>query len=215
MWDTPEEILSDLIRRRPELSVCRDDIQKAYEMMLACIVADKAIFTCGNGGSASDAEHIVGELLKGFMLGRKLPSEEIAKIEAVFPGEGATIGGFMQRSLKAIALTSHPSFASAYLNDVDAKFIFAQQLYGLGRAGDVVICISTSGNSENIANVAKIAKVYGIKVIGLTGISGGKLKDLSDVCVCVPEKIVPLAQELHLPVYHALCAMVEIKLFKN
>ncbi len=215
MWDTPEEILNDLVRRRPELSVCRQDIQIAYEILLDCIKNDHAIFTCGNGGSAADAEHIVGELLKGFMLGRKLPSSEVEKIEKVFPNEGLLMANSMQQSLKAIALTSHPSFASAYLNDVDAKFIFAQQLYGLGRLGDVVICISTSGNSENILNVAKIAKVYGIKVIGLTGASGGKLRDLSDICICVPEKVVPLVQELHLPVYHALCAMLEIKLFKN
>lgn len=214
MWDTPENILNDLIKRRPELKVCHQSINDAYLLLLKSIESGGTIYTCGNGGSAADSEHIVGELLKGFMKGRKLSSDEVAAIEKLYPGEGERISKSLQNSIRAVALTSHISLMTAFMNDVDPAFVFAQQLRGLGRNGDVLIAISTSGNSENIVNACKIAKVQKIKTIGLTGESGGKLNSLCDIVIKVPEKVVPLVQELHLPVYHALCAMLEVKLYK-
>lgn len=214
MWETPEIILNDLIRRRPELEVCHQSILDAYKLCLNTIEKDGIIFTCGNGGSAADAEHIVGELLKGFMQGRKLNATEIENIENHFPGEGEKIGKSLQKSIRAIALTSHLALTTAFMNDVDPSFVFAQQLQGLGRSEDVLIAISTSGNSENIINTCKIARVLNIKSIGLTGQLGGKLNSLCDVTIKVPEKITPLIQELHLPIYHALCAMLEAKRFR-
>lgn len=214
MWDTPENILNDLIKRRPELKVCLQSINDAYLLLLKSIESGGTIYTCGNGGSAADSEHIVGELLKGFMRGRKLSSDEVAAIEKLYPGEGERISKSLQNSIRAVALTSHISLMTAFMNDVDPAFVFAQQLRGLGRNGDVLIAISTSGNSENIVNACKIAKVQKIRTIGLTGESGGKLNSLCDIVIKVPEKVVPLVQELHLPVYHALCAMLEVKLYK-
>lgn len=214
MWDTPENILNDLIKRRPELKVCLQSINDAYLLLLKSIESGGTIYTCGNGGSAADSEHIVGELLKGFMRGRKLSFDEVAAIEKLYPGEGERISKSLQNSIRAVALTSHISLMTAFMNDVDPAFVFAQQLRGLGRNGDVLIAISTSGNSENIVNACKIAKVQKIKTIGLTGESGGKLNSLCDIVIKVPEKVVPLVQELHLPVYHALCAMLEVKLYK-
>lgn len=213
MWETPEIILDDLVRRRPELKVCKQSIQDAYLMLLETVQKGGTIFTCGNGGSAADAEHIVGELLKGFMKGRKLNQDEIEAIEKVYPGEGKKISQSLQKTIKAISLTSHISLMTAFMNDVDPSFVFAQQLRGLGRSNDALIAISTSGNSENIINACKIAKVQQIKTIGLSGASGGKLNQHCDLMIKAPENAVPLIQELHLPIYHALCAMLEVKLF--
>ncbi len=213
MWETPEIILDDLVRRRPELKVCKQSIQDAYLMLLETVQKGGTIFTCGNGGSAADAEHIVGELLKGFMKGRKLNQDEIEAIEKVYPGEGKKISQSLQKTIKAISLTSHISLMTAFMNDVDPSFVFAQQLRGLGKSNDALIAISTSGNSENIINACKIAKVQQIKTIGLSGASGGKLNQHCDLMINAPENAVPLIQELHLPIYHALCAMLEVKLF--
>lgn len=213
MWETPEIILDDLIKRRPELKVCKQSIQDAYLMLLDTVQKGGTIFTCGNGGSAADAEHIVGELLKGFMKGRKIDLIETQAIEKVYPGEGEKISKSLQKSIKAISLTSHISLMTAFMNDVDPSFVFAQQLRGLGKANDTLIAISTSGNSENIINACKIAKVQQIKTIGLSGEAGGKLNQHCDLVIKAPESVVPLIQELHLPIYHALCAMLEVKLF--
>lgn len=213
MWETPEAILDDLVRRRPELSVCRESIHEAYLLLLETVQKNGTIFTCGNGGSAADAEHIVGELLKGFMKGRKLGKSDIDAIEKHYPGEGERISKSLQKTIRAVSLTSHIALITAFMNDVDPAFVFAQQLMGLGKPNDTLIAISTSGNSENILNACKIAKVNQIKVIGLTGATGGKLVNHCNVAIRAPEKAVPLIQELHLPIYHALCAMLEVKLY--
>jgi D-sedoheptulose 7-phosphate isomerase len=213
MWETPEIILDDLIKRRPELKVCKQNLQDAYLMLLDTVQKGGTIFTCGNGGSAADAEHIVGELLKGFMKGRKLDVIDTQAIEKMHPGEGEKISKSLQKSIRAISLTSHISLMTAFMNDVDPSFVFAQQLRGLGKANDTLIAISTSGNSENIINACKIAKVQQIKTIGLSGATGGKLNQHCDLVIKAPENVVPLIQELHLPIYHALCAMLEVKLF--
>jgi len=213
MWETPEIILDDLVRRRPELKNCKQSIQEAYLMLLDTLQKGGTIFTCGNGGSAADSEHIVGELLKGFMKGRQLNLDEIEAIEKLYPGEGKKMSQSLQKSIRAIALTSHISLMTAFMNDVNPAFVFAQQLRGLGKANDTLIAISTSGNSENIINACKIAKVQQIKTIGLSGASGGKLNHHCDLVIKAPETSVPLIQELHLPIYHAICAMLEVKLF--
>lgn len=213
MWETPEIILDDLIKRRPELKTCKQSISDAYLSLLDTVQKGGTIFTCGNGGSAADAEHIVGELLKGFMKGRKLNKAEVDAIEKAYPGEGEMISKSLQKTIRAVSLTSHIALITAFMNDVDPAFVFAQQLRGLGKPNDTLIAISTSGNSANIINACKIAKIQQIKVIGLTGESGGKLVQHSDIVIKAPEKAVPLIQELHLPIYHALCAMLEVKLF--
>jgi D-sedoheptulose 7-phosphate isomerase len=213
MWETPEIILDDLVKRRPELKVCKQSINDSYLMLLDTISKGGTIFTCGNGGSAADAEHIVGELLKGFMKGRKLSKSDIESIEKHYPGEGERISKSLQKTIRAVSLTSHIALITAFMNDVDPAFVFAQQLMGLGKANDTLIAISTSGNSENIINACKIARINQIKVIGLTGESNGKLINHSDITIRAPEKAVPLIQELHLPIYHALCAMLEVKLY--
>lgn len=213
MWETPEIILDDLVKRRPELLACKQSINEAYLVLLDTVQNGGTIFTCGNGGSAADAEHIVGELLKGFMKGRKLGKADIEAIEKQYPGEGERISKSLQKTIRAVSLTSHIALITAFMNDVDPAFVFAQQLMGLGKPNDTLIAISTSGNSENILNACKIAKVNQIKVIGLTGATGGKLVNHCNVSIRAPEKAVPLIQELHLPIYHALCAMLEVKLY--
>jgi D-sedoheptulose 7-phosphate isomerase len=171
------------------------------------------VLICGNGGSAADSEHIVGELMKGFKLKRPIPQTARAALARLFPEKGADLADHLQGALPAISLTGHPALSSAFANDVRADMVYAQQVYGYGRPGDMLIALSTSGNSTNILNAAKIAKAFGMAVLGMTGQGGGKLSELSDVCIRVPAEETYRVQELKLPVYHALCAMLEEEFF--
>ncbi len=199
-------ILDELYSRYPQLDGCRDEIAKARDLLLACYRNDGKVLVCGNGGSAADAEHIVGELLKKFKRHRdidaavaaKLPPELAAKLEGALP---------------AVSLVSMSGILTAFANDVAWETAFAQQVYGLGRAGDVLIALSTSGNSANCVNAALVARAKGLKVIALTGAGGGRLGAVADAAVAVPETETYKVQELHLPVYHALCASIEESLF--
>ena len=199
-------ILDELYVRYPQLKCCEGEIAKAFDLLLTCYKGGGKVLTCGNGGSAADAEHIVGELLKKFRKHRdidggvaaKLPSELVAKLAGALP---------------AVSLVSMSGILTAFANDVAWETAFAQQVYGLGNPGDVLIALSTSGNSANCVNAALVAKAKGLKVISMTGAGGGKLGELADAAVKAPESETYKIQELHLPVYHALCAAVEEELF--
>ena len=198
--------LDDLINRHPQLAVCRADIRAAADALCAAFRDGNKLLLCGNGGSWADAHHIAGELLKSFT--RKRPVTD-AWADAL-PRE---ISAKLERGLPALVLGSAGAFASAFANDVDPLLAYAQEAQVMGRAGDVLLGISTSGNAQNVAAAAQVAKAKGLTVIGLTGHSGGLLKPLCDICICVPERETYRIQELHLPVYHTLCILVEDALF--
>ena len=199
-------MIEELYVRYPRLRSCEGAISRALDLLLACYRGGGKVLTCGNGGSAADAEHIVGELMKKFRRHRTVDPEIAAKLppELVSKLEGA---------LPAVSLVSMSGILTAFANDVAWETAFAQQVLGLGRAGDVLIALSTSGNSANCVNAALVAKAKGMKVIALTGAAGGRLAELADAAICVPETETYKVQELHLPVYHALCARVEEELF--
>ena len=204
-----------LIERYPKLAVCKDDIAKAYEIIETCHAHGGKLLIAGNGGSAADAEHIVGELMKGFKNPRKLPKEYADRLIAANPELGKTLAENLQGALPAIALDGHPALSTAYQNDCEPLLCFAQQVNGYGNTGDVLLGISTSGNSKNVLYAAVTARAKGMKVIGLTGQKESKLSEMADVCIKVPETETYMVQELHLPVYHAICLMIEEKLFQN
>lgn len=204
-----KNIFEELFERYPVLDVCRDDIWNAYETLKLSYENEGKLLVAGNGGSASDSEHIVGELMKGFVKPRKLSEKFGQKLKAVDEQMGKELAEKLQGAMPAIALVDHVALSTAYLNDVDPLLGFAQQINGYGKAGDVFLGISTSGNSKNILYACTIAKAKGLKVIGLTGRDGGKLKEMSDVAIVVPERETFKIQELHLPIYHCLCLMLE------
>lgn len=208
-----EAILNNLLQLFPALEVCGESIVMAFELMRQCYINHGKLLICGNGGSAADAEHIVGELMKGFLLKRNLKEMDRAKLETVFPQDGQYFYENLQGALPAISLVSNTALATAFINDVKPEMVFAQQVYGYGRAGDVLIGLSTSGNSKNVVNAIKVATAYGIKTIGLTGMEGGLMKKLCEVTIKVPATTTFRVQEYHLPVYHALCAMIESEFF--
>lgn len=207
------QILDELMIRYPILGMQRQDIWKAYELMAETFEAGKKLLVAGNGGSAADAEHIVGELMKGFVKPRNLKPEILEKFEEVGGKAGKEIGEKIQGALPAIAVVNHVALSTAYLNDVDPLLSFSQQVYGYGEEGDVFWGISTSGNSKNILSACTVAHARGMKVIGLTGGSGGRLKEEADVVIAVPGEETFKIQELHLPVYHTLCLMLEEHFF--
>jgi phosphoheptose isomerase len=202
-----------MTRAYPDLEGCIPSLQGAFEILKDCYLQGGKLLICGNGGSASDSEHIVGELMKGYFSKRPLPPGMRRKLESAFPQEGATLANRLQGALPAISLVSQTSLITAFANDVDAALIFAQQVYGYGRTGDVLMGLSTSGTSKNVIYALQVAKVLGLHTIGLTGQRGGKMKDLCDVTVCVPAEITPEIQQRHIVVYHVLCAMLEEEFF--
>ena len=206
MKSTTQQIFDELYARYPSLVVCQPEIAKAFEVLLATASARGCVFTCGNGGSAADAEHIVGELLKKFKKHRDIEGTVAAKLP---PGLASKLEG----SIAAVSLVSMSGILTAFANDVAWETAFAQQLYGLGRPGDTLIALSTSGNSANCVNAALVAKAKGLKVVAMTGAGGGRLKSVADATINVPETETYRIQELHLPVYHALCAALEEELF--
>ena len=210
-----EKHLDLLIERYPVLHACREDIIKAYKILETCFSGGNKLLVAGNGGSCADAEHIVGELMKGFKLPRRSTEELAEKLRAVDPVRGEELAEKLQGGLPAIALSGHQGLNTAYINDVEngGLLMYAQQVNGYGKAGDVFLGISTSGNSKNVMYAAVVAKAKGMKVLGLTGFKGGQLAEIADVAIKVPETETYMIQELHLPVYHTLCLMLEEKFF--
>lgn len=208
-------ILNDLIIRYPQLSVCKEDISCAFDLLSDSYKSNRKLLVCGNGGSASDAEHIVGELMKGFKNPRRLDNKYKEKLKEVDETLGDRLADLLQGTLPAIALDGHPALTTAYMNDCDPQLCFAQQVNGYGKSGDVLLGISTSGNSKNVIYAAVTAKAKGMKVIGLTGSKESRLSELADVCIRVPETETYKIQELHLPVYHCLCLMLEKEFFEK
>lgn len=204
-----------LIERYPALKSCADDIEKAYRVLEECYEHDGKLLIAGNGGSAADSEHIAGELMKRFKTPRPVPTEFAEKLKTVDPVRGQSLAKNLERGLMAIPLVAHEALSTAYINDVDGLGVFAQQMYGFGRPGDVFLGISTSGNSKNVMSATVVARALELKVIGLTGADGGELAKVADVAIRVPEKETYMIQELHLPVYHCLCLMLEERFFGN
>ena len=192
----------NLIERYPALEECRPDIQKAFDLLAAAFRKDGKLLLCGNGGSAADSEHWAGEMLKGFAHSRPLSS-------AMRQGLPSEMAARLQWAFPVIPLTGFPSLATAFGNDVNPEHVFAQLVLALGRAGDVLATLSTSGNSTNICRAAEVARARSLPVLALTGVTGGKLKKLADVCICVPAAQTPHVQEFHLPIYHCLSLMLE------
>ena len=211
----PEQYLNDLIKRYAVLQGNREHIAEAYEYMKRSFSMGKKLLIAGNGGSASDAEHIVGELMKGFLLHRRIDGQMAEKLQRIDVKKGVQLEKMLQNALPAIALCNHNSLNTAFLNDVDGDMCFAQQVYGYGLEGDVLLAVSTSGNSRNIIYAAVTAKAKGMHGIGLTGKGGGELGSFADVLVDVEETEAYKVQELHLPIYHCLCMMLEEHFFSN
>lgn len=202
-----------LISRYPSLETCWNSIIDAYQIMEDCYSHDGKLLIAGNGGSAADSEHIAGELMKRFETPRPVPAEFAEKLKSIDPVRGVDLSKNLERGLMAIPLVAHEAMTTAYINDVDGQGVFAQQLYGFGRPGDVFLGISTSGNSKNVMSATVVARALGIKVIGLTGAKGGELAKVADVAVKVPQTETYMIQELHLPVYHCWCLMLEDHFF--
>lgn len=208
--------VDDLLKRYPELEPCKESINKAYKILENAYENNNKLLVAGNGGSCSDSEHIVGELMKGFISKRELSDEFKKELCNVDSEIGKSLSEKLQSPLMAIALTNHQALNTAFINDVPqgGDFAFAQQILGYGQKGDVFLAITTSGNSKNIINACVVAKAKGLKIIGLTGKNGGKLKDFADVSIIVPSNETFMIQELHLPIYHCLCLMLENHFFK-
>lgn len=204
-----------LIKRYPVLAECKDSVIAAYDVLEECFATGHKILIAGNGGSCADAEHIVGELMKGFKLPRKCSDQFADKLKSIDSVRGMELAEKLQGGLPAIALDGHQSLNTAYMNDVKdgGLLTFAQQVYGYGKGGDVLLGISTSGNSKNVMNAIVVARALGLKVIGLTGQKGGELATVADVTIKVPSNETYMIQELHLPIYHCLCLMLEEKFF--
>lgn len=207
------DYIEELVKRYPVLESNKNDIIKAYEVIEESYRNGGKLLIAGNGGSASDAEHIVGELMKSFVLPRKLDKEYAERLVEADANMGAELADKLQCALPAIALVDHVALSTAYLNDVDPLLSFAQQVNGYGVAGDVFLGITTSGNSKNVLYANTVAKAKGMKTIALTGRDGGKIKDIADVAIVVAENETYKIQELHLPIYHCLCLMLEERFF--
>ncbi len=202
-----------LLKRSPKLECVKNSIIEAYLILEECYKHDGKLLIAGNGGSAADSEHIAGELMKRFKILRPVPEEFADRLKQIDSVRGKHLAENLERGLMAIPLVAHEALTTAYINDVDGLGVFAQQLYGFGRKGDVFLGISTSGNSENVISATVVARALGMKVIGLTGKNGGELVEIADVSIKVPETETYMIQELHLPVYHCLCLMLEDKFF--
>jgi len=207
MDKTPKDFLDRLTKEHPTLAECSETIWQIFELLRNCFESGGKLLLCGNGGSAADCEHIVGELMKGFLIRRPVPEDFAA--HPALDGEGELLQG----ALPAISLVGQSSLATAFANDVDPEMVFAQQVYGLGRPGDVLLGLSTSGNAGNVCRALRVAKAVGMKTIGFTGACGGHMTSLCDLCLQVSATETYQVQELHLPAYHALCAMLEAAFF--
>ena len=208
--------IEELIKRYPALEICRANLFLAVEKICAGWRGGGKLITCGNGGSAADAMHIVGEMMKSFLLPRKIEQfnpEFVKRAQELFPADVEYFKANLQSALPAVSLVGETSLITAFLNDVTPNLIFAQQLFGLGRRGDVLLAISTSGNSDNVLFAVEVAKIMGITVVAMTGRRGGRLRHLSDVSICVPADSSHTIQEFHLPIYHMICLAAENEFF--
>lgn len=207
------QVLATLQQRYPDLTPIAGDVQAAYDVLAASFRAGGTLLTCGNGGSAADSDHIVGELMKGFELKRPIDAALRERLLRENPDAGAYLADKLQGALPAIALTSNTVLMTAITNDTAGDMVFAQQVLGYGRPGDVLLGISTSGNSANVLNALRVARALDVRTIGLTGASGGAMRDLCDVTICAPSDRTLEIQERHLAIYHALCIMLELEFF--
>ncbi len=203
------DYIKELIERYPALSVCQKDIRAAASAIINSYKAGGKLIVAGNGGSAADSDHITGELLKSFVKKRKPEEKFLKALSAIDADTGSYLADKLQGSLPAIALTNNSALMTASLNDVDGNVLFAQQVMGFGKKEDVFMGISTSGNSKDVIYALVVAKALGVKTVALTGKTGGKCKELADISIVVPQSETFKIQELHLPVYHALCLTVE------
>ncbi len=202
---TSNDIFNQLIERYPALNSCKDEIYNAYKLIKSCYDSSGKVMACGNGGSAADADHIVGELMKGFLLGRKIS-------EKAQNGDDEILT-HLQGALPAVSLVAHSALLTAFANDLEFDYAYAQQVYGLGNKGDVLIALSTSGNSASVVNAVRAAAAKGVLSVGITGSKDSLMSKTCDVCIKLPETETFKIQELTLPVYHCLCAMLEADFF--
>ena len=200
--------VDEMVKKYEALGSARPEVEAAAAMLIACYEAGGKVLICGNGGSAADSEHIAGELLKGFLKKRPLRKEDAQVL-------GEALASRLQYGLPAIPLVSHPSIITAVVNDLGSDVIFAQQVLSLGNKGDVLIGLSTSGNAADVVNAIRVAKRNGMRTLSLTGMTESRMSELSDICIRVPAQATPDVQELHLPVYHAICAEVEARFFEE
>ena len=207
--------LFHLTARYPALAPCQTELRAAVELLKKCFETNGKLLLCGNGGSASDCEHIVGELMKSFLKRRPLSADETERLTAIDADLGGDVAARLQGALPAISLTSSVALGTAILNDTHGDMVYAQQVHGLGRAGDVLLGISTSGKARNVLLAFVVAHARGMKTILLTGRTGGRLRPHADVAICVPADDVVEIQEFHLPVYHALCLELEEAFFPS
>jgi len=207
------KLLDDFITRKPDLDSVKSKITDAIESIVKCVQAGGKLLVCGNGGSAADSEHLAGEFNKSFILKRKIDESVQNSIKEAYPDDADYFIANLQQGVPTIPLVSFCGFNTAYLNDCEPKMLFAQGVNALGKKGDILIGISTSGNSANVLNAIKLAKVLGLKTIALTGETGGKMRDEVDILINAPSKIVYIIQEYHLPIYHIICLGVESELF--
>ncbi len=196
--------MDNIFERYPQLKCCEKDIEKGLSLIIEVYRNNGKVLVCGNGGSAADSEHIVGELMKGFLNKRKIDDKRLSK----------DLKENLQGALPAISLCSQTSLMTAFCNDLDPEYVFAQQVYGYGKENDLLIAISTSGNSKNVLKAVEVANCIGVKTLVLTGGDGGEIKDIATVAICVPSDETYKIQEYHLPIYHYLCGMVEKEFFE-
>jgi D-sedoheptulose 7-phosphate isomerase len=208
-----DQIIDRLVERYPDLHCCRVQIADAFEMLQVCFRQRGKALVCGNGGSAADSEHIVGELMKGYMQPRQIPTTMRERLLVACPGNGRYLADHLQGALPAISLVSQTAFLSAYANDVAADMVFAQQVYGYGHPGDVLWGISTSGNAKNVIHALQVGHTLNLSTLGLTGQDGGAMLEYCDVAIRVPSVSTPDVQERHVAIYHALCLMLEREFF--
>ena len=210
-----DELKEELFQRYPVLEACRSSIIEAYDSLLVLYKNGGKLLIAGNGGSAADSDHISGELTKSFLFDRAIPSELYDNLVKLFGDEGKELSKHLEGGLPVVPLTVMNASNTAFSNDTDPKAAFAQLVNALGKKGDIFLGITTSGNSDNIIKALMVAKAKGMKTIALTGRTGGKCKGLADICICAPEDETFKIQELHLPIYHALCTMIESELFEE
>lgn len=213
MKETTLKIMEECFRKNGKLLMLKENIFAALDILCLCESRGGKILLCGNGGSSSDCEHIVGELLKEFYIKRQLNSDAKNSLIKSLGTDGEYLSEKLQGSIPAISLVAHTGINSAIANDVSADMVYAQQVYGYGKSGDILIALSTSGNARNVMLACKLAKFKNLKVIALTGKTGGKLKDCCDILLNVDETETYLVQELHLPLYHLICKCVENEIF--
>ncbi len=205
--------LDELVTKYPDLASCADDVETVFERLRRTYAAGGKVLICGNGGSAADSEHLVGELMKGYLSPRPVPHAVRQRLTTLFPEDGAYLADHLQGALPTLSLVSQTALLTAYANDVAADMVFAQQVYGYGRPGDAVVGISTSGSSRNVLHALRVGRARGLHTVGFTGNGGGAMAELCDVTVRVPYERTADIQERHLAIYHVLCAMLEEAMF--